>query len=85
MKKTIFLIIILCLPLVCFGVEYEITGTDSKGNKVNGKVDIDQWRGTIDVSRQSYYVEEQEHFCLMWENPHSDRVIVTFDCEISDK
>ncbi len=49
------------------------------------KVDVNQWRGTIDVSSQSYYKKELEDFCLMWQNPHSDRVIVTFDYEIRDK
>ncbi len=45
MKRTIFLILILCFPLVCFGIDYEITGTDSDGNTVSGKVDVDQWDG----------------------------------------
>ena len=45
MKRIIFLILILCFPLICFGIEYEVVGTDSDGNRVYGEVDVDQWDG----------------------------------------
>ena len=46
MKKVILVLIFtLCFPLICFGIEYEVSGSDKNGNHVYGEVDVDQWDG----------------------------------------
>jgi len=47
--------------------------------------EISEWKGILDVKKQSYYTEEQEHFCLMWENPYNKSVSLTFECKIKNK
>ena len=43
---------------------------------------VDEWKGVLDVGNISYYTKEQEYFCLMWENPHSESVSITYQCRI---
>ena len=49
------------------------------------KDNITEWNGVLKVSEQHYYTEEQEYFCLMWENPHNESVSLTFECKIRDR
>ncbi len=47
------------------------------------KEDVAEWSGVLDVGTISYYTKEQEYFCLMWENPHSESVSVTYEYRVS--
>lgn len=49
------------------------------------KDNITEWNGVLKVSEQDYYTEEQEYFCLMWENPHNESVSLTFEYKIRDR
>jgi hypothetical protein len=46
---------------------------------------ITEWNGTLKVEELDFYIEDQEFFCLMWENPHAEQVKVTFDCAVEEK
>ena len=48
------------------------------------KEEVSEWSGTLNVVDQHYYYDEQEFFCLMWENAHSESVNVTFECKIRE-
>jgi len=37
-------------------------------------------RGVIDPAKHDYYIEEQEFYCLMWDNVSYSRVNVSFKC-----
>jgi len=43
---------------------------------------VAEWSGVLDVGNIGYYTKEQEYFCLMWENPHSESVSLTYQCRI---
>ncbi len=46
---------------------------------------ISSWSGVIDVGKERYYSKEQEYFCLMWDNPHSEHISLTYEYEVKDK
>jgi len=67
---------------VSFNIHYHA------GDRVHEPVsekEISEWSGALDVKKLSYYSEEQESFCLMWENPDIEKVRVTFDCKLLKK
>ena len=42
-------------------------------------------KGMIDPQAHAYYTEEQEFYCLMWENKNSRPVKVSFSCVLRDQ
>jgi hypothetical protein len=42
-------------------------------------------KGTIDPSGHKFYTEEQENYCLMWDNLNSGPVRVSFRCVLREK
>jgi hypothetical protein len=44
-----------------------------------------EWSGALDISTKSYYSENQEYFCLMWENPYDESVRLNFKCHLRSK
>lgn len=66
MIRIVFLIFILSFPLICFGIEYEVSGSDKNGNHVYGEVDVDQWEGegyiriANELQEKKIYVEWTE-------------------------
>jgi hypothetical protein len=64
---------------VDFNIHYH--GEDRVHYPVNKKK-IARLSGKIDVDRQRYYIEDQEFFCLMWDNPHGMRVGVSFKVQV---
>ena len=49
------------------------------------KNEVSTLKGILNPEELQYYSEEQEHFCLMWENPHNKSVSLTFECNIKNK
>lgn len=41
MKRFVILLLLLFLPVICFGFEYDINGYDNEGNYVYGELDVD--------------------------------------------
>jgi hypothetical protein len=39
-------------------------------------------KGMVDPATHAFYNEEQEFYCLMWDNPGDDRVEVSFTCTL---
>lgn len=64
---------------VDFNIHYH--GEDTVHYPVS-RNDITSWRGTLNVNEQEYYTDEQEYFCLMWENHNYKRVRLEFDCSL---
>ena len=56
------------------GVEYPAT---SKGRMMG--------RGMIDPSTHDYYTEEQEFYCLMWDNLNDEPINVSYSCVLKNK
>ena len=56
------------------GVEYP----ETRKGRMMGK-------GTIDPSTHDYYTEEQEFFCLMWDNLNDESIKVSFSCNLKNK
>ncbi len=52
-------------------VHYPVTKKGSMGGK-----------GTIDPNTHDFYIEEQEFYCLMWENVGEEPVKVSFACTL---
>lgn len=46
---------------------------------------VSEWKGEFDVGKQKYYTEEQEFFCLMWENPFPEHVNLFFEIVVRNK
>lgn len=42
-------------------------------------------RGMIDPGKHDYYTEEQEAYCLMWDNTNYESVKVSFRCVLREK
>jgi hypothetical protein len=42
-------------------------------------------KGNVDPGTQDFYTPEQEYYCLMWENPHEQKVKVSFTCVLKNK
>jgi hypothetical protein len=62
MKKVILVLIFtLCFPLICFGIEYEVSGSDKNGNHVYGEVDVDQWEGEGYIHAENELQEKKIH------------------------
>jgi hypothetical protein len=49
------------------------------------KNEVSTLKGILNPEELQYYSEEQEHFCLMWKNPHNKSVNLTFECIIKNK
>jgi hypothetical protein len=49
------------------------------------KNDVSALKGILNPEELKYYSEEQEYFCLMWENPYNKNVSLTFECKIKNK
>lgn len=49
------------------------------------KNDVSTLKGILNPEELQYYSEEQEYFCLMWENPYNKNVSLTFECKIKNK
>lgn len=39
-------------------------------------------KGMVDPATHAFYTEEQEFYCLMWDNPGEERVEVAFSCTL---
>ncbi len=39
-------------------------------------------KGMVDPAKHAFYTEEQEFYCLMWDNPGSLSVKVSFTCKL---
>lgn len=50
--------------------------------KKNG---VSTLKGFLYPEELKYYSEEQEYFCLMWENPHNKSVNLAFEYKIKNK
>lgn len=46
---------------------------------------INSWKGSMSPDDFDYYSREQEFFCLMWDNLHSESVKVTFNYRVDTK
>jgi hypothetical protein len=46
---------------------------------------VTEWEGTIDPGTHHYYTEEQEFYCLMWENLGKKLINVSFECVLREK
>ncbi len=46
---------------------------------------VSSWKGTFSPLEEKGYTEEQEYFCMMWENPHAEYVRLTFQYKIVNK
>jgi len=42
-------------------------------------------KGAIDPEKHAFYTEEQENYCLTWENLETERVRVSLHCKIKKK
>jgi len=42
-------------------------------------------KGMIDPKTHQYYTEDQEFYCLMWDNLNSEAVKVSFSCVLRDE
>ena len=51
---------------------------------VNEK-NITSWKGSMSPDDFDYYSREQEFFCLMWDNLHSESVNITFNYRVATK
>ncbi|MCK5427526.1 MAG: hypothetical protein KAJ34_07500 [Thermodesulfovibrionia bacterium] len=49
------------------------------------KDNISDWKGVLHPEELQYYSDEQEYFCLMWENPHSEYVSTSLKYNIKNK
>lgn len=67
---------------VSFNIHYH--GEDRVHYPVSEK-EVSEWNGILDVKKQGFYTEEQEYFCLMWENPDIEKVRLTFNCKLLKK
>ncbi len=67
---------------VNFNVHYH--GLDKVHYPVNDK-GIMMGKGTIDPSKHDFYVEDNEFFCLMWDNLNDMTIEVSFSCVLRDK
>ena len=41
--------------------------------------------GIIDPATHHYYMEDQEYYCLMWENTEMISAHISYECEVRDK
>jgi len=39
------------------------------------------WKGSLDLQELDYYTEDQEFFCVMWDNLNSEQVKLSFSFE----
>jgi len=39
-------------------------------------------KGSLDIQELDYYTEDQEFFCVMWDNLNPEPVQVSFSCEV---
>ncbi|MBI5097631.1 MAG: hypothetical protein HZB30_00125 [Nitrospirae bacterium] len=49
------------------------------------KSEITEDDGIIDPARHHFYTEDQEYYCLMWENPGMRPVHISYECEVRKK
>lgn len=42
-------------------------------------------KGMIDPATHDFYTEDQEFYCLMWDNPNNESVKVSFSCVLKNK
>lgn len=64
---------------VTFNIHYH--GADRVHYPVS-MANITNWKGVLDPERLYYYTDEQEFFCLMWENPGQNEVAITYECRV---
>ncbi len=42
-------------------------------------------KGTVDPATHDFYTEEQEFYCLMWDNLSEEKIKVSFTCTLKNK
>jgi predicted small secreted protein len=67
---------------VNFNIHYH--AEDGVHNPVN-KAGVRWGKGTIDPTSHYFYTEEQENYCLMWDNFNSEPIRLSFTCIIRKK
>jgi hypothetical protein len=64
---------------VDFNVHYH--AEDKVHHPVN-KTGVMFGKGMVDPATHDFYTEEQEFYCLMWDNPGQERIKVSFSCTL---
>jgi hypothetical protein len=49
------------------------------------KKGISSWKGSLSPDELEFYTKDQENFCLMWDNPNSEAVKISFSCRVKSK
>ncbi|HDO26325.1 MAG TPA: hypothetical protein ENG95_06760 [Nitrospirae bacterium] len=49
------------------------------------KEEVSEWSGILSVADQDYYDSDQEFFCLMWGNPHTESVKIIFEYKVREE
>ncbi|RJQ19867.1 MAG: hypothetical protein C4560_05695 [Nitrospiraceae bacterium] len=67
---------------VDFNVHYH--GTDNVYYPVS-QSEVTEDNGMIDTKKHAFYIETQEFYCLMWDNPDMRPVNVSYECVVKEK
>lgn len=47
--------------------------------------EVTEGSGVMNPTEQDFYTEDQEYYCLMWENPDMRPVSISYECTVVEK